>query len=165
MAQVFLGLGSNIGNRLWYLKRAIEAICKIEQAKAVGISSVYETEPVGYKEQNKFLNLVIELDTQIEPIELLVILQQIEYALGRCKRERWGPREIDIDILLYGEMIVRTSSLTIPHPELEHRRFVLIPLSEIAPGAIHPVHKKTIAELLQQCPDSSGVVKTNQRLL
>lgn len=164
MAQVFLGLGSNVGDRLDYLKRALDAVRKIELSKCTGVSSIYETEPVGHREQSGFLNLVLELETQLEPTRLLSVLKRIEGALGRSSRERWGPREIDIDILLYGQIVFKTSLLIIPHPELERRRFVLIPLSEIAPTVVHPTYNRTIAELLQRCTDSSDVEKTNHRL-
>ncbi|WP_028306526.1 2-amino-4-hydroxy-6-hydroxymethyldihydropteridine diphosphokinase [Desulfitibacter alkalitolerans] len=131
--QVFLGLGSNVGNRKEYLEKAINALENIPEITVTGISSVYETEPFGGVEQNKFLNMVIKIETTIMPAKLLEVIMAIEKDLDRVRTIRWGPRTIDIDILLYGDEVINTRDLTIPHIGLTERDFVLVPLLEIAP--------------------------------
>lgn len=160
MAKVYLGFGSNKGDRLTLLKSAISGIAKIQKTRVDAVSSVYETEPVGKKDQGEFLNAVAEIDTALSPKELLRELKRIEQELGRRDRIRWGPREIDIDILYYDDLVMNEESLQIPHGELSNRRFVLIPLSEIAREFVDPVRKLSIVELLKFCPDTSSVRKT-----
>jgi 2-amino-4-hydroxy-6-hydroxymethyldihydropteridine diphosphokinase len=155
---VYLSLGSNIGDRAANIARAISALAQ-HGVRVTRQSSLYETEPVDFRDQEWFLNSVAEAQTELEPAELMDALLQIERALGRHRLVPKGPRLIDIDILLFGSSIVRTPELEIPHPRMAERRFVLVPFSEIAPDAFHPVLKKTIAELLGSTPDRSKVRK------
>lgn len=152
MITTYLLLGSNEGNRINWLKQAID-----ELAQSCGAilkrSSVYETAAWGLEEQPDFLNLVLKLKTQHTPDKLLYHIQQIEQRLGRQRKVKWGQRTLDIDILFYGNQIIHTPHLSIPHPYLQERRFTLAPLQEIAPRFVHPVLKKTIAALLKECKD------------
>lgn len=144
---VYLGLGSNLGDRKVNLERVLEEIGKV--VKIIRQSSVYETIPRGYKDQGKFLNMAIEIDTGLSPDDLLVALQKIETGMGRERKNviKWGPRIIDIDILLYNDEIIETETLRVPHPLMHERDFVLIPMLDIAPSKIHPKLKKDIKTL------------------
>jgi 2-amino-4-hydroxy-6-hydroxymethyldihydropteridine diphosphokinase len=137
--------------------RAIELL--EEAGRVVSVSSLYHTEPVGYKEQEDFINAVAAVETDRSPAELLAVCRSIESRLGRERVVRWGPRTIDLDILLYGEMAVNQPELVIPHPLMAARKFVLAPLAEIAPAAVHPVLKKNAAQLLRELRDTSTVIK------
>jgi 2-amino-4-hydroxy-6-hydroxymethyldihydropteridine diphosphokinase len=153
---VYLSLGSNLGDRAANLARAVEEL----GARGVRVtrqSSIYETEPVDVRGQGWFLNCVVEAETDLMPRQLMRMLLEIEKSLGRRERIPKGPREIDIDILLFGTSVVQTPELGIPHPRMTERRFVLVPFAEIAPGVRHPVVKVTIAELLAATPDRSQV--------
>lgn len=134
------------------------------EVRLVRVSSVYDTDPVGFREQGSFLNVVAEVDWEGEPRELLQRCLAVEKAMGRERGERNGPRTLDIDILLCGNRIHREAGLEIPHPRLQERRFVLVPLEEIAPGIVHPLLGLTVRELLARCPDRSGVRKLPLRL-
>ena len=138
MTRAFIGLGSNVGDRLQFLQRAVKHLSEIIGAQVRDVSSVYETEPVGPGAQAWFLNAVAAIDTSLSPATLLAQTQAIERALGRETTYHWGPRTIDLDILLYGDMQVRTATLTIPHAELYHRAFVMVPLLELDPGLVLP---------------------------
>jgi len=156
MNTVYLSLGANIGDRAQNIARAIGALA----ARGVRVtrqSSLYETEPVDMNSQDWFLNCVVKAETALTPEELMHALLEIERSLGRKRRVLHGPRTIDIDILLFGSSVVRTTDLEIPHPRMAGRRFVLVPFAEIAPGAQHPVLKKTIAALLSETADRSEV--------
>ncbi len=155
--QVFVGLGSNLGDRQSFIERAIALLEATPGIELLALASLYETEPVGYKDQPMFLNTVVEIRSYLSAQKLLARLKEIERQLGRKKRERWGPREIDLDLLLYGEQIIEDSELKIPHPELHRRRFVLVPLVEIAPEVIHPKLGQSLAELLAQLTEEKGV--------
>lgn len=157
MTRVFLGLGSNVGDRYNFIINAIKEIEKIQSVKLISSSSVYETEPWGNKEQNRFLNSVVEVDANLEPLKLFRELKRVEKKLGRVKNIKWAEREIDIDILFYDDDIIQNDTLEIPHHEIENRRFVLVPLEEIASNFIHPVFNKTISELLETTDDISEV--------
>ena len=136
---IFLGLGSNFGNRLNNLKNAISLIDISDNVRIIKYSSIYETEPWGIKEQPGFLNMVVEIETDLNAYELMKYLKECEVKAGRIKREKWKEREIDIDILFIGDMVINRVDFTIPHKEIQNRRFVLEPLNEIAGGFIHPV--------------------------
>lgn len=161
--RAFLGLGSNIGEREGWLTKAITALSGTSGITVVRKSSLYRTEPVGVKEQPEFLNMVLEVDTSSRPAELLRTVKSIEQQLGRTSSQRWGPREIDIDLLYYGDIVLNEPGLQIPHPEATKRRFVLVPLSEIAESFTDPLRKLSIAHLLKICPDTSGVRKLDPR--
>ncbi len=158
LADVFLGLGSNVGDREAYLKASREAVNKLKKTTIIRSSSIYETEPWGIEKQSPFLNQIIEIETELTPLELFAACQNIEIKLKRRKTEKWGPREIDIDLLLYGEFVIDNEKIQIPHPRLSERRFVLIPLSEIAPKLKVPGLERSVEALLDVCPDR-GVVK------
>jgi len=145
MADVFIGIGSNIGNKEENIRKAIGLIK--EKCKILRISSLYETEPIGFKKQDWFLNCAIEIETEFEPLELLNFLQSIEKKMGRVKTIKNGPRIIDLDILFYDNKIINEKGLAVPHPRLHERLFVLEPLKEICSDFVHPVLKKSISEL------------------
>jgi 2-amino-4-hydroxy-6-hydroxymethyldihydropteridine diphosphokinase len=153
----YLSLGSNLGDREHHLRNAIE---RLEQlGRVLAVSSLYETEPVEFTEQAWFLNCAAALDTTKSPKELMAALLALEQESGRQRTQKKGPRTIDIDILLFSETVLDTPGLTIPHPAMHERRFVLEPLAEIAPEARHPVLKKTIKELLKELPAGQTVRK------
>lgn len=144
---VYLGLGSNLGDKVSNCLRALEDLSSSGQNNIQAISSLYKTEPIGYREQDWFINCVAEVITPLSPRSLLQLLQGVEERMGRSRTFRWGPRVIDLDILLYGAEVIEEADLIIPHPHLHERGFVLIPLAELAPDLIHPVLKKTVKEL------------------
>ncbi|MGB2754546.1 MAG: 2-amino-4-hydroxy-6-hydroxymethyldihydropteridine diphosphokinase [Phycisphaerae bacterium] len=149
MTTVYLGLGSNLGDRRRNLEAALEALRAHPQIAVSAVSSFLETDPVGGPPgQGKFLNAAAKIETDLSPEALLEELKRVERALGRREGPRWGPREIDLDILLYGDAVLETPDLMIPHPRLRERRFVLEPLAEIAPAARDPVTGRTVRELL-----------------
>ena len=154
---VYLSLGSNLGDRAANLQAAIERLS--EMGEVVAVSSLYETEPVEFAHQPWFLNCAVALATQKMPKQFLAALQAIEQAMGRKRLQPKGPRVIDLDILLFGNSIVDTAGLTIPHPALHQRRFVLEPLAEIAPEQRHPVFKRTIRELRDALPAGPPAVR------
>ncbi len=156
-AESYLALGSNLGDRLGYLKDGVESVSRIPGVTAVKLSGVYETEPVGVTDQPLFLNMAMQIRTVLEPDELLKVLKGVEEKLGRVHRERWREREIDIDIIFYADRRIVSDHLTIPHGSAHLRRFVLEPLSEIASAFEHPAFHKTVKQLLDACPDTSGV--------
>ena len=157
LSTAFLSLGSNLGDRLANLKVAVEKIEESDKIEVKEVSPVYETQPLGYEGQGWFLNLVAEVQTSLEPSVLLERLLSIEDRMGRIREKKWGPRNIDLDILLYDDRTVCSERLTIPHPRMHERRFVLAPLAQIAPDLLHPRLKKSVEELLVCCRDGSGV--------
>lgn len=152
---VYLGLGSNIGNLKQNLRTAQKEIDKI--GKIIKKSSLYKTEPVNYRNQAEFLNMVLALKTVLSPLELIVQLQKIEHKMGRIKEIDKGPRLIDIDILYYNNEIIDQPNLQIPHPQITKRNFILIPMNEIASKHKDPKYKKIIKELLQNSKNSEKV--------
>jgi len=164
MSQVFLGLGSNLGNRLEYITKAIQLMEEHPEIQFVRQSSVYETEPFGYKEQPDFLNMVIEISTTLSPIDLLDYIHLVENQLGRKRTIRWGPRTIDIDILLYDGKMIKSEKLQVPHPYLTKRLFVLIPLAEIYNGII-PGESLPIDKIIDSLEQREGVVKEWETLV
>jgi len=163
--RVFIGLGSNIGDRHGYLTKAAVQLQGIRETRVVWFSSVYESEPFGKTDQPAFLNAVAEVETRLTPPELMEELQAIEQAVGRLHRERWGPREIDLDILLYDGLVHQDKDLSVPHAELERRRFVLVPLRELAPDLVHPVSGLTVEELAGECAGQGRMRKTSYKIL
>ena len=152
----YLGLGSNLGRRRENLRRARELLAA-RGVRTVKASSVYRTEPVGVGRQPWFYNQVLKVESTLAPRALLVLVLEVEAVLGRVRSAPRRPRTIDIDILLAGRSVVRTKDLTVPHPRLERRNFVLVPLVEIAPAAVHPGYRMTIAGLLARSRDTSAV--------
>ena len=154
MPTAYIGIGSNLGNREENCKGAIKLL-EANGIKVTKLSSMIETEPWGVEDQPKFINMAVEIETDLEPEALLACLKKIESEIGRSPAERWGPREIDLDILIYDDLAISMPELDIPHPHLAEREFVLRPLSEIAPEKILPVLKKSIKDLLLQYHRSS----------
>ena len=153
----YLGLGSNMGERQDYLDRALDFLS--QRLRIEKVSSIYDTEPVGNVNQPRFLNMVCQVYTSLAPMALLALGKGIESKLGRVSGKSNAPRPIDIDILFYGDQIIETPELVIPHPRLTERAFVLIPLAQIAPDLVHPVNSKTIKELLEGLTEVQGVFK------
>lgn len=157
--KAYLCLGSNLGDREKNIKRAIRLIEKTPEIKVSKVSSLYETEAVGDKDQGRFLNQTIEVSTTFSPYEILGRLWKIENRLGRKRKKRWGPRIIDLDILLYGELVINEEDLKIPHSHMHERAFVLVPLVEIASMARHPASGKTAEELLANLGEHEEVTR------
>jgi 2-amino-4-hydroxy-6-hydroxymethyldihydropteridine diphosphokinase len=157
---VYLSLGSNIADRDAHLRNAITRLAA--EGHVASVSSFYETEPVEVTDQAWFLNCAVALETADTPQQLMAALLKIERDMGRQRVERKGPRTIDLDILLFGDEIIESPELTIPHPAMHQRRFVLAPLAEIAPSARHPVLKKTVQQLLDALPAGQEVRKSTK---
>jgi len=153
----FIGLGSNIGDKVANLKKAIEELGKIQGNKVLAVSSFYKTEPVGGVEQDWFVNAAAKVETGLAPKSLLKALLDIEKNLGRVRDIKWGPRIIDLDILLYDDLIIAEEGLIIPHPYLYERGFVLVPLAEIAAEVMHPELKKSMSELMNGLHDNKKI--------
>ncbi len=153
---VYLSLGSNLGDRLHYMKKAVELIDHHRKIYVIRQSSYYETVPVGYENQNKFINMCLEIQTTLSPIQLLKELQKIEFELKRKRLVRWGPRTMDIDILLYDDISIEKVILTIPHPRMTQRQFVLIPLRELNDQL--KINNESLTSLIENLEDQ-GVRK------
>jgi len=158
---VYLSLGSNLGDRAAHIERALARLAG-NGVRITRRSSLYQTEPVDFQAQGWFLNLAVEAETELMPRQLLRVIRQIEKELGRKRIVRAGPRTVDIDILLYGASVVSAAELEIPHPRMTERRFVLVPMAEIAPALRHPVLRLTMVELLAATHDRSQVRRMRQ---
>lgn len=148
MVKAYLGLGSNIGEREIQLQEAIKILDSFKGVEVTQISDIYETEPVGYTEQPLFLNLCVEIETNLNPQDLLARCLDVEQQLHRVRVIRWGPRTLDVDILLYDDLIIEEENLSIPHPRMTERAFVLTPLNDIAPNRVEPRLHQTIQNLV-----------------
>jgi len=150
---VYVGIGTNLGKKKENIEKAVRMLKKVKGIDVILSSPMYKTRAYGNKKQPEFLNGVLKISTSFEPRVLLERLKSVEKDMGRLEEERWGPRIIDLDILFYGNEIIKKSRLTIPHPDLHNRWFVLKPMNDIAPEFEHPVKKKTIGKLLEELND------------
>jgi 2-amino-4-hydroxy-6-hydroxymethyldihydropteridine diphosphokinase len=155
----YIGIGSNLDDRVHQCEEAIAEILKVDRHTLLAKSSFFKTEPVGYTLQDWFINGVVKVETDLEASDLLQSLKTIERQLGRVETFRWGPRSIDLDILFFDGTCIETPELQIPHPRLQERKFVLVPLAEIDSNLFHPVFKKTIQDLLNELKETQGIEK------
>ncbi|MCJ7578720.1 MAG: 2-amino-4-hydroxy-6-hydroxymethyldihydropteridine diphosphokinase [candidate division Zixibacteria bacterium] len=164
LSTAYISIGSNLGNRLGYIREAIKKIDQSKVGRICKTSSVYETQPVEYrvkgqgsrvKSQSWFLNMVLELETTSGSLNLLELILDIENQMGRKRNQRYGPRNIDLDLLLYDDLVLSSDKLTLPHPRMHERRFVLVPLAEISPQVVHPLLKKNVKRLLEDLSTDS----------
>ena len=153
----FIGIGSNMGDKVRRCEEAISEILRVDNHTLLARSSFYKTRPVGYIEQDWFVNGVIKIETDLEALDLLHALKAIENQLGRVETFRWGPRAIDLDLLFFDGTCLETPEVQIPHPRIQERQFVLVPLAEIDPDLLHPVLKKTVQRLLEDLNEDQGV--------
>jgi 2-amino-4-hydroxy-6-hydroxymethyldihydropteridine diphosphokinase len=151
----YIGLGANLGDPKRQLEEALARLTALEEVEVLKVSRFYLNPPLGPPDQPWYVNAVAQVKTRLEPEELMRALQQVEQDLGRVRGERWGPRVIDLDLLLYDGVIMSGPGLVLPHPEMQHRAFVLVPLAEIAPQAWHPALEKTAAELLAELDEEA----------
>jgi 2-amino-4-hydroxy-6-hydroxymethyldihydropteridine diphosphokinase len=161
---VFIGIGSNEGNKTANIKSAIDLISRIEDCKVEKVSSLYETLPFGDVKQNNFLNAAIKISTSLNPQKLFIELKIIEQKLGRIVREKWGPREIDLDILFFNDLIISDEIITLPHKGIIYRDFVLVPLIEIEPELVHPVFNKKIIDFVLELKTKNIINKLSEPL-
>ncbi len=157
LERVFIGIGSNMGRRAANCHIAIEALGTSGPVRIISVSPLYETAPWGVPGQRPFVNVVMEIRSAIGPMALLGLLKSLEYALGRRRGPRWGPRVIDLDLLFFGRCVMDTPALTIPHPRLQKRAFVLLPMAGIAPDFIHPVLGVSMRALLSRLKGGQGM--------
>jgi len=153
----YIGIGSNMGDKVLNCKNAIEEMNRLPGCTVTASSSFYKTEPVGMENQDWYINCVSQLNTYLNPFQLIKALLSIEHAMGRRRRRRWEARIIDLDILLFGQEIIRSRDLVVPHPLMQERRFVLEPLAQLSPEFMHPVLKVTIRRLLEGLPMGPSV--------
>jgi 2-amino-4-hydroxy-6-hydroxymethyldihydropteridine diphosphokinase len=161
--KAFIGLGSNLGDREANIRQALQFLEQLPETTIVRGSSLYDTEPVGVSDQPNFLNGVVQIETHLSPRRLLWNLMLIERRLGRVRTRQWGPRVIDLDLLLYGEEVVDEDDLQVPHPLMTQRSFVMVPLVEIEPLLVHPVTNQTMLSILQRL-GADPLVKHGSRL-
>ena len=161
---VYLSLGSNLGDRYGFLRKALELLNETPLVEVLRVSRPYETEPVGVKEQPDFLNAAAELECRIPARSLTERIKEIERLIGRSSSERWGPREIDIDIVYFGSLVLDDGTLHVPHRERAKRRFVLQPIADLAPSFVDPVLGLSVQDLLSRCPDPSRVMPSTHPL-
>lgn len=158
MAKAYIGIGSNLGDRIGYCLKAVEMMKGISDFQFIGCSDWYLTRPVGVIKQDWFVNGAASLSTHISAQDLLNRLLEIEKSLGRVRSEHWGPRVIDLDLLLYGDAVIQEGTLKVPHPFMHLRRFVLVPMAQLAPNEVHPLLGSTMSELLDGLPENGQEV-------
>ncbi|WP_077623930.1 2-amino-4-hydroxy-6-hydroxymethyldihydropteridine diphosphokinase [Sediminibacillus massiliensis] len=161
MNTAYIALGSNISPRIKYLKEAVTCLDRNHSVSVTAQSEIYETAPVGYTDQGNFLNMVVEVNTTLAPMELLNLCQSIEKDHGRKREIRWGPRTLDLDILLFNQENIKTEQLIVPHPRMHERAFVLIPLNDIHPQGVIPAQNNSVSAILDKMPieHKKGVMK------
>jgi 2-amino-4-hydroxy-6-hydroxymethyldihydropteridine diphosphokinase len=159
MSRVYIGIGSNLGDREFLVRKAVEALRQLPQTNVSGVSSLYDTEPVGETEQPPFLNAVAWIETELPARDLLWQMLLIEKRMGRVRSKRWGPRPIDLDLLFYDDELIDEPDLQVPHPEAHRRAFVLFPLLELDPNFRHPVTGETVRRMIQKLPPNPPVRK------
>jgi 2-amino-4-hydroxy-6-hydroxymethyldihydropteridine diphosphokinase len=162
VSRVFIGLGSNLGDREFLIRRAVEGLRTVPRTQVTQVSSLYDTDPVGDVEQPAYLNAVVALETDLAPRELLWQLLLIEKRMGRVRAQRWGPRSIDLDLLFHGREVVDEPDLQVPHPEAHRRAFVLVPLAELDPAFLHPVSGEPVRKMLKALPPNPPVRKAGR---
>ena len=162
-ARAFIGAGANLGEPVRQIRQALDELEKSPGVKFLGVSSLYRTQPMGPIAQPPFVNAVFSLEYGMSPQDLLALLLSVEEKMGRIRRERWGPRVIDLDLLFFDEAIISEQGLEVPHPRLHERRFVLTPLVEIAPDVVHPILKKSAFDLLAALPAEGPWVEKLQQ--
>lgn len=155
--KIYVGLGANLGEREQTIRTAVKMIGDLPTTSVARVSSLYDTEPLGELEQPNFLNAVAQLESDLAPRQLLWNLLLIEKRLGRVRAHRWGPRPIDLDLLFYGALVTEEEGLSVPHPEIAHRAFVLVPLVELDAEFVHPVTGKTLLAHLKELKSHAGV--------
>ena len=160
--RAFVGLGSNLGEREALIGQALDELAALPDTTLIRVSSLYDTEPVGVIEQPRFLNAVAMLDTELTARQLLWNLQRIEARLGRTRSQRWGPRTMDLDLLLYGDLVIEEDDLRLPHRELAQRAFVLVPLVELDPQITHPVSGLSVVQMLARLDHKSPVKRISR---
>jgi len=159
MRKAYIGIGSNLGDREFLIRKAVEALRTLPQTNVSGVSSLYDTEPVGETDQPSFLNAVAWIETELPPRDLLWQMLLIERRMGRVRAKRWGPRPIDLDLLFYDDHVIEEPDLQVPHPEAHRRAFVLLPLLELEPNFRHPVTGETVRRMIQKLPPNPPVRK------
>ena len=162
--KAYLAIGSNLGNRYLNLKKAVLLLEKYGKIKVIRCSPLYETEPVGKVKQGFFLNGVVEIKTALKPLQLLAVCKEVEKKMKRKKTVKWGPRVIDLDIILYGGRVIKVKGLTVPHKEMSKREFVLKPLVDLNGKGRHPVVKKSFSKLLKEIKGEKTVKKYGKRI-
>ena len=162
MSRACVSIGSNLGQRDQNCEQAVERLANLDATRLIARSSLFETEPEGVTDQPAFINLAVVLETEKTAAELLKGMLAIEADLGRVRTIRWGPRTIDLDLLLFGDQIITSSELTVPHPRMHERRFVLAPLAELAPEAVHPILNKTVPGLLAELASDKRVARLEE---
>ncbi len=159
MHSAWIALGSNLGDRLGYIKKALALIAELPDTEVKDVSSIYDTAPVGKADQPHFLNAAAELSTKLEALELLHALLTIEDRCGRMRRDQWGPRTVDLDLLLFDDVQIKTDVLTVPHPRMTERPFVMVPLAEIAPELLVPAVSKNVRLIVREMGDVGSDVR------
>ena len=159
MTKSYVGIGSNLGEREFLIRKAVEALRELPRTSVIQVSSLYDTDPVGDIEQPPFLNAVARIETELEARELLWHLLLIERRMGRVRTQRWGPRSIDLDLLFHGDEVIEEPDLRVPHPEAHRRAFVLLPLQELEPDFTHPETGETIRKMIRKLDPTPSVRK------